>query len=48
VGAPLENHHAIIARFGKPVAWSFCLQGPADTVADWRDAFLELVKAVAP
>ncbi len=46
-GAPLENHHAVIARVG-PRGWHFRLEGPAETVADWRDEFLELLKGIEP
>ncbi len=44
--APLENHHVIFAQAGKPTGWHFCLEGPADTVADWRDEFVEILKGI--
>lgn len=47
-GAPLENHHVIVARVGKPGGWTFRLEGPAETVGDWRDEFVEMLKKIDP
>jgi hypothetical protein len=47
-GAPLENQRMIFARLGKGSGWTFRLEGPADTVADWRDEFIEMLKGIEP
>ncbi len=47
-GEPQRNFQAIHARLGGSSGWKFALEGPADTVADWRDEFLELLKGIEP
>ncbi len=47
-GAPLENERLIYARVGKAGGWTFRLEGPADTVGDWREEFIEILKGIEP
>jgi hypothetical protein len=47
-GDPIADYHVILVRGGKPLRSLLRLEGPAATVAGWREEFLELLKTVGP